>query len=106
MISNTPARLLCYTVKGSQSRFLPCDQPNREYLSQIYVCATTLREMASLIKKHLPLEDLTVVDISQAEKQWSSNMKWITPEPGVWASRFVNGPIVYRLCEGERTEID
>lgn len=106
MSSPNPARLLCYTVEGTQSRFMPCDQPNKEYLSQIYVCATTLREMSSLIKRHVPLEEVTVVEISQAKNQWPANMKWVKPEPGVWASRFANGPIVYRFNEGARTEID
>ena len=106
MSSPTTPRLLCYTVEGSQSRFLPCDQPNKEYLSQIYVCATSLREMSSLIKTHLPLEEISVIDISQADKQWPPNMKWVKPEPGVWGSKRANGAVVLKFDKGKGEEID
>lgn len=106
MSSPTTPRLLCYTIQGSQSRFLPCDQPNKEYLSQVYVCATTLREMSSLIKRHLPCEEISVVEISQADKQWPPNMRWIKPESGVWGCKRANGPIVFRFENGQATEID
>lgn len=98
--------LLCYTLAGCQLRHLPGDTPNPNYLSEIYVCAETLREMSNLVKKHLPTETVSVVEIAQARKAWPENMKWVKPTQGVWGCRFPNGPTVFQFIDGKKIEID
>lgn len=103
-MSSSP--LLCYTLSGCQHRHLPGDTPNPDYLSEVYVCAGTVREMSNLIKRHLPTEIVSVVEITQARREWPSNMKWVSPSPGVWGSRFPNGATVFQFVEGKKIEID
>lgn len=101
-----PVILLCYTIQGTQPRYLPGDAPNPDYLSEIYVCAPTSREMLNLIRRHLPKEELTIVEVVQSAKGWPSNMKWVAPEPGVWGSKYRNGASVFRFEAGVKTELD
>ncbi len=62
--------------------------------------------MANLLKKHLPTEEVSQIEVSQARRAWPSNMKWVKPSPGVWGSRFPNGPTVFQFTEGAKIEID
>lgn len=100
-------RLLTYTLEGTTELFLSGEVPNPNHLCQIFVCGTDIRDMAGLLKKHLPDEHIAPCDIARTSmKFWPACMHWIKPERGVWGVRFPNGVHIFRFIEGQRTEVD
>lgn len=99
--------LLCYTLRGTQPQFGENLAHNPDHFARIYVCGSTLREMAELIKTHLPKEKVPVCEIAiHAEKSWPPVMKYVRKERGVWVSPYPNSMTIYQVTNGELTEID
>jgi hypothetical protein len=98
--------LLCYTLQGTQPRFLASDTPNPDYLAEIYVCAMSIRDMRGLLRLHMTTEEVSVEGFASARKEWPPNMKWVSRSLGVWGSRFPNGPTVFKFSNGSKTEED
>lgn len=63
--------------------------------------------MAELIKKHMPNETLSVVEIArESKKEFPKNMRFTKAEKGVWAVRSPNSMTIFRMIEGEAIELD
>lgn len=100
--------LICYTIPGAVDHYGPHDVPNKDYLAEIYVCGHDLREMAALIARHLPAHaKIKACDFGRnGTRGWPSNMKWVSPTPGVWCAKHHHSVMVYAADHGTLTEID